>query len=248
VNLMRVLIVDDEALARSRMRALLGDITDPAIEVVGEAADGRAAIELCDQLQVQAVLMDISMPVMDGLEAARHLAASDAPPAVIFCTAYDEHALAAFEARAIDYLVKPVRAERLQSALQRAAKLSLDERRVPASGTPTRSRSHLCARVRGNLRLVAIHEISYLLAEDKYVVVHSDHGEVLIEESLKALEQEFPDQFVRIHRNCLIAVDRLQGLDRDAEGNLQARVQGAALPLEISRRCLPAIRALVKHL
>src|SRR5688572_9062384 len=165
---MRVLIVDDEALARSRMRALLGDFTAPAIEIVGEAADGRAAIELCDQLQVQTVLLDISMPVMDGLEAARHLAAAEVPPAIIFCTAYDEHALAAFEARAIDYLVKPVRADRLQSALQRAAKLSLEERRVPASGTPARSRSHLCARVRGNLRLVAIHEISYLLAEDKY--------------------------------------------------------------------------------
>jgi len=95
---------------------------------------------------------------------------------------------------------------------------------------------------------VAIGEISYLLAEDKYVVVHSDHGEVLIEESLKALEEEFPDQFVRIHRNCLIAIERLQGLDRDTEGNLQARVQGASKPLEISRRCLPAIRALVKHL
>ena len=245
---MRVLIVDDEALARSRMRALLAEISDPQIEIVGEAADGRAAIELCDQLQVQAVLLDISMPVMDGLEAARHLASSETPPAVIFCTAYDEHALAAFEARAIDYLVKPVRVERLQAALQRADRLSVDERRIPAAAMPGRSRSHLCARVRGNLRLVAIGEISYLLAEDKYVVVHSDHGEVLIEESLKALEEEFPDQFVRIHRNCLIAIERLQGLDRDTEGNLQARVKGASKPLEISRRCLPAIRALVKHL
>lgn len=245
---MRVLIVDDEALARSRMRALLGDMSDLQIDIVGEAADGRAAIELCDRLDVQAILLDISMPVMDGLEAARHLAASENPPAVIFCTAYDEHALAAFEARAIDYLVKPVRAERLHAALQRAEKLTIDERRAPATGVSTRSRSHLCARVRGNLRLVAIGEISYLLAEDKYVVVHSDQGEVLIEESLKALEQEFPEQFVRIHRNCLIAVDRLLGLDRDAEGNLQARVQGAPKPLEISRRCLPAIRALVKHL
>ncbi len=246
--MMRVLIVDDEALARTRMRALLAEIAQPATEVVAEAADGRAAIELCDQLQVQVVLLDISMPVMDGLEAARHLAGADNPPAIIFCTAYDEHALAAFEARAIDYLVKPVRGERLRSALERAEKLSVDDRRAPGSGLGNRSRSHLCARVRGNLRLVAINEISYLLAEDKYVVVHSDQGEVLIEESLKTLEQEFPEQFVRIHRNCLIAVDRLQGLDRDAEGNLQARVQGASRPLEISRRCLPAIRALVKHL
>ena len=245
---MRLLIVDDEPLARARMRSLLAEISEPACEIVGEAADGRAAIERCEELQVQVLLLDISMPVMDGLEAARHLAGSEHPPAIIFCTAYDEHALAAFEARAIDYLVKPVRVERLRAALQRAEKLGIDDRRASATGLSTRSRSHLCARVRGNLRLVAIGEISYLLAEDKYVVVHSDHGEVLIEESLKTLELEFPDHFVRIHRNCLIAVSRLQGLDRDAEGNLQARVQGAARPLEISRRCLPAIRALVKHL
>lgn len=246
---MRVLIVDDEALARSRMRSLLADMSEPLIEVVGEASNGRQAIELCDALQVEAVLLDISMPVMDGLEAARHLAQTESPPAIIFCTAYDEHALAAFEARAIDYLVKPVRAERLQAALVRASRLSdADRRSVALTPVDARARSHLCARVRGNLRLVAIEEIAYLMAEDKYVVVHSDQGEVLIEESLKALELEFPDQFVRIHRNCLIAVDRLQGLDRDVDGNLQARVRGAERVLEISRRCLPAIRALIKQL
>jgi len=246
--LMRVLIVDDEALARARMRALLTELSSPAIEIAGELADGRAAVEFCARERVHAVLLDISMPVMDGLEAARHLAGFEIPPAVIFCTAYDEHALAAFEARAVDYLVKPVRAERLQAALQRAERLSIEERRGSAGiGSQGQRRTHLCARVRGNLRLVPVTEVIYLLAEDKYVVVHGEHGEVLIEESLKSLEQEFADQFVRIHRNCLIALDRLLALERDPAGTMHARLRGADRALEISRRCLPELRALAKH-
>lgn len=244
---MRVLIVDDEALARTRMRALLAEVPSPLIEIAGEVADGRAAVEFCGRERVHAVLLDISMPVMDGLEAARHLAGFEIPPAVIFCTAYDEHALAAFEARAVDYLVKPVRAERLQAALQRADRLSIEERRGSGIGADGQRRTHLCARVRGSLRLVPVSEVVYLLAEDKYVVVHGEHGEVLIEESLKSLEVEFADQFVRIHRNCLIALDRLLALERDLEGNMHARLRGADRALEISRRCLPELRALAKQ-
>lgn len=245
---MRTLIVDDEALARSRLRTLLAEINTPLIEIVGEAADGRTAIELCEQLRAQLVLLDIGMPVMDGLEAARHLACLEPAPAIIFCTAYDDHALAAFDARAIDYLVKPVRVERLQIALQRAEKMSDSVRRVNANAGNERSRSHLCARVRGSLRLVPIGDIAYFQAEDKYVVVHADQGEVLIEESLKALEEEFANDFVRIHRNCLVATDRFLALDRDANGNMQARIRGVAHTLEISRRCLPAIRKLIQQL
>lgn len=245
---MRILIVDDEALARSRLRTLLAEINTPFIEIVGEAADGRTAIELCEQLSAQVVLLDIGMPVMDGLEAARHLASLQSVPAIIFCTAYDDHALAAFEARAIDYLVKPVRMERLQIALQRAEKMSDSARRVNTGTGNERSRSHLCARVRGSLRLVPIADIAYFQAEDKYVVVHADQGEVLIEESLKALEEEFANDFVRIHRNCLVAAGRFLALDRDASGNMHARIRGVAHTLEISRRCLPAVRKLIQQL
>src|SRR5579885_3290312 len=157
---MRVLIVDDEPLARERLAALLQECGE--VTVVGEAGDGRAAVEAVERLRPDVVLLDVRMPVMDGLEAARHLARFDTPPAIVFCTAYDEHALAAFEATAIDYLVKPVRAERLKTALERAHRFGAKALEKAAlenaepSGAAPRARSHLCARVRGNLVLVPV--------------------------------------------------------------------------------------------
>jgi len=245
---MNVLIVDDEPLARARLRALIGELAMPGLTVAGEAVDGVDAILAHESAAVDVVLLDIAMPRMDGLEAARHLSALEHPPAVIFCTAFDEHALAAFEAHAVDYLVKPVPRERLRVALERARRFSGDQIRRVGEDVKMQSRSHICARIRGSLRLVPVSEIAYFLAEDKYVVVHHDHGEVLIEESLKSLEDEFARQFVRIHRNCLVAVDRITALERNSEGGTMAVVRGAAHALEVSRRCLPAVRELVKHL
>jgi two-component system response regulator AlgR len=243
---MRALIVDDEPLARERLAALVADVD--GVEVVGDAGNGLEALGAASRLKPDLVLLDIRMPVMDGLEAARHLATLDAPPAVIFCTAYEDHALAAFEANAVDYLVKPIRIERLRAALAKAGRLAGATVRTLESAEPGRRRSHLCARVRGSLVLVPVGDIAYLLAEDKYVVVHHAKGEVLIEEPLTALEEEFGDRFVRIHRNCLVALARLAGLDRAADGRVLARVDGAAAPLEVSRRNLPALRKLVRAL
>ncbi len=245
---MKALIVDDEPLARERLASLLRECGN--VEIVGEAGDGRAAVEAAARLAPELVLLDIRMPLMDGLEAARHLAGFDKPPAVIFCTAYDEHALAAFEASAVDYLVKPVRLERLRTALERARRFGAAalDRVAAASGAPSRQRSHLCARVRGNLVLVPVVDIVYLLAEDKYVVVHHTKGEVLIEEALKSLETEFVERFVRIHRNCLVSRDRLAGLTRAADGRIFAQIDGAAVALEVSRRNLPGLRKLVRSL
>ncbi|MDE1961092.1 MAG: response regulator transcription factor [Xanthomonadaceae bacterium] len=244
---MKVLIVDDEPLARERLAALLRDCGN--VEIVGEAGDGRAALETTARLHPDVVLLDIRMPLMDGLETARHLAGFDKPPALVFCTAYDEHALAAFDTGAVDYLVKPVRLDRLCIALERARRFGSEDvtRLESAAGKPAR-RSHLCARVRGNLVLVPVADIRYLLAEDKYVVVHHGKGEVLIEESLKALEDEFDARFVRIHRNCLIARDRLVGLVRAADGSIHAQLEGVAATLEVSRRNLPMLRKLVRTL
>jgi two-component system response regulator AlgR len=244
---MKTLIVDDEPLARERLSSLLRECDN--VEIVGEAGDGRAAVEAAARLTPDLVLLDIRMPLMDGLEAARHLAGFDRPPALIFCTAYDEHALAAFEAGAVDYLVKPVRLERLRSALERARRFGASElAKVDAvAGTP-RQRSHLCARVRGNLVLVPVADIVYLLAEDKYVVVHHTRGDVLIEEALKTLEIEFAERFVRIHRNCLVARDRLTGLIRASDGRILAQLEGTTATLEVSRRNLPALRKLVRSL
>src|SRR3954470_11398120 len=235
---MRALIVDDEPIARERLAALIGEIA--GVEVAGEGGNGDDALEAAARLRPDVVLLDIRMPVMDGLEVARHLDAIDSPPAVVFCTAYQDHALEAFEANAVDYLVKPIRAERLGAALAKAQRLNgITIRRIEATSESARRRSHLCARVRGSLVLVAVGDIDYLLAEDKYVVVHHSKGEVLIEEPLTQLEEEFGERFVPIHRNCLVALSKLLGLDRAADGRVLARVAGASVPLEVSRRNLP---------
>ena len=244
---MKALVVDDEPLARERLAALLAEID--GVELAGEAVNGFDALEAVGRLKPDLVLLDIRMPVMDGLEAARHLGALDSPPAVIFCTAYEDHALAAFEANAADYLVKPIRVERLRAAIGKAQRLSgTTLRKLESASEPGRRRSHLCARVRGSLVLVAVGDIDYLLAEDKYVVVHHAKGEVLIEEPLTALEEEFGERFVRIHRNCLVALEKLAGLDRASDGRVLARIAGVTQPLEVSRRNLPALRKLVRSL
>jgi two-component system, LytTR family, response regulator AlgR len=246
-NPMKVLIVDDEPLARERLAALLRECAD--MHVVGEAANGRDAVEAVARLAPELVLLDIRMPLMDGLEAARHMAGFESPPAVIFCTAYDEHALAAFEANAVDYLVKPIRRERLQTAIERARRFGAPQlAQVQAASGAAPRRSHLCARVRGNLVLVPVADIQYLLAEDKYVVVHRANGEVLVEEALKSLESEFTERFVRIHRNCLVARDRLSGLTRTPDGRVFAQLSGTQVTLEVSRRNLPSLRKMVRHL
>src|SRR5678815_4919711 len=171
---MRVVIVDDEPLARDRLRELLS--AQPGVEVVAEAGDGHAALHACAEHNPDLVLLDIAMPGIDGLEAARHLAAFEPRPAVVFCTAFDAHALSAFDAQAIDYLVKPVRPERLAAALERVRTFAAGRGQSTAAPSSQR-RTHLCARMRGSLRLIPIEDVHYLQAEEKYVVVHHARGE-----------------------------------------------------------------------
>ena len=243
---MKLLIVDDEPLARERLKALVGEVGGHV--VAGEAANGREAVEQAEALAVDIVLLDISMPVMDGLEAAQHLAGLRPAPAVVFCTAYDQHALAAFEAAAVDYLVKPVRRERLAEALERARRHRSAQQLPDITGGQPRQRSHLSARLRGSLRLIPVDEIRYLQAEEKYVVVHHARGEDLIEESLKSLETEFGERFIRIHRNCLVAADEFAELRRGTDGQVRAILRNDEAALEVSRRCLPTLRERLKHL
>ncbi|MBJ6985004.1 LytTR family DNA-binding domain-containing protein [Luteimonas sp. MC1750] len=242
---MRVVIADDEPLARERLRSLLG--VHPDIEVVAEAGDGRAALQACAEHEPDLVLLDIAMPGIDGLEAARHLAAFEPRPAVVFCTAYDAHALSAFDAAAVDYLVKPVRAERLQAALDRVRTFNAGLVRSRVEGGDGKRRTHLCARLRGSLRLIPIEDIHYLQADEKYVVVHHARGEDLIEESLKSLEEEFGDRFLRIHRNCLVARHELVELRRDPEGHVHAILRHGREPLEVSRRCVAPLREALRQ-
>ena len=244
---MRVLIADDEPLARQRLRDLLADIGGH--EIVGEASNGREALEVADIADADLVLLDIAMPVLDGLEAAHHLSRFDPAPAVVFCTAYDKHALAAFEAKAVDYLVKPIRRERLLEALDRAQRYTGERVAALAEALPeAQRRSHLCARLRGSLRLIPLDDVRYLQAEEKYVVVHHLRGEDLIEDSLKSLEEEFGSRFLRIHRNCLVARDQLQELRRDNDGRVFVKLQSGEELLEVSRRAVPALRQLVRVL
>ena len=242
---MRVVIADDEPLARERLRSLLAG--QPGVEVVAEAENGEQALHACAELQPDLVLLDIAMPGLDGLEAARHLATFEPRPAVVFCTASDAHALSAFEAAAIDYLMKPVRSERLAAALERARMFLAGRNGQPAAPSQ-QARTLLCARLRGSLRLIPVDDIHYLQAEEKYVVVHHARGEDLIEESLRSLEDEFSGRFIRIHRNCLIARDRLQEVRRTPAGQVQAVLRDVPQPLEISRRCVAGLKTEMERL
>lgn len=237
---MKVLIVDDEAPARERLGELVGELEGHAL--AGAAADGRAALELCARLSPDVVLMDIRMPGMDGIEAARHLARLEAPPAVIFTTAYDEYALAAFEASAVGYLVKPVRRGRLADALQRAARLTRAQLAALGRGR-TERRRNLCVRVGGRLKLIPVEDIRYFQAEDKYVTVRHPGGRDLLDEPLKDLEREFAPDFARIHRNALVAMRYVTALEKDSRGRLRLRLRGCEEPLAVSRRLAAEIRS-----
>jgi two-component system response regulator AlgR len=241
---MRVVIVDDEPLARARLRELLGE--QSGIAVVAEAGDGHAALHACAEHAPDLVLLDIVMPGIDGLETARHLAAFEPRPAVVFCTAFDAHALSAFDAQAIDYLVKPVRPERLAAAIERVRTFAAG--RGHGAATRTAQRTHLCARMRGSLRLIPVEDVRYLYADEKYVVVHHARGEDLIEESLKSLEDEFGERFLRIHRNCLVARHEITELRRSPDGQVTVVLRHVVQPLEVSRRCVAGVREVLRHL
>ncbi len=243
---MRILVVDDEALARSRLRALLDEMGGH--EVIGEAETGREALLRGDKLHPDVVLLDIRMPEMDGLEAARHFARLEHPPAIIFTTAYGDHALEAFEAHAVDYLLKPIRTERLAHALTAARQLNRSQlAMLREEDSGERRRTHISARVRGNIELIPVADVRYFQADQKYVLVRHAAGQVLIDESLRALEAEFGDRFVRIHRNALVARDALQGLEKLASGQCAVRLRGIEERLEVSRRHLPRVRELLRQ-
>lgn len=239
---MRVLIVDDERPARERLADQLRSLE--RCEIAGEAADGREALALCERLGPDVVLLDIRMPGMDGIETARHLARLHSPPAVIFTTAYDEYAIEAFEAEAVGYLLKPIRRGKLEQALARAARLTGGQLSGIA-GTGER-RSHLCARVRDELRLIPVRDVYYFQADQKYVRACHRGGEDLLDESLKSLEEEFAPDFCRIHRNSLVALAHLEGLDKDAGGKPVVRFRRTGETLPVSRRHAGEIRQRLK--
>src|SRR6266496_1174638 len=237
---LRVLIVDDESPARRRLRELLDDCTSAlSLAVVGEAASGREAMDILHTVTADLVLSDIHMPEMDGLELARHLLKLPQPPVVIFTTAFNEHALQAFDVNAIDYLMKPVRVQRLLGALQKVPRLKpvsvakLDE-------LPGNARRFLSVTERSRVVLVPVEEIVYLKAELKYITIRTAQREYLLEESLTRLEDEFGPRFVRVHRNCLVARDFVRGFERcvgdEGDAHWEVVLKGVPETLPVSRR------------
>ncbi len=242
---MRVFIVDDEVPARSRLRVLLTDISPhfPNV-VIGEAENGAQALERLATTAADTVLVDIRMPVMDGIELAQHLPRLPLPPAVVFVTAYDQYAVRAFELNAVDYLLKPVRAQRLKDALEKAQRGG-----VPADlilQLAPEGRQFLSCSERGRILLVPVGDLLYLRAELKYVTARTREREFLLEESLVALEQEFSQRFVRVHRNCLVARQAIAGFERAQDDEADARwlvlLSGVPEKLPVSRRQWPVLK------
>ncbi|MCB1776112.1 MAG: response regulator transcription factor [Candidatus Competibacteraceae bacterium] len=243
---MRVLIVDDELPARNRLRELLSRLPDH--ECCGEAGAGADALRLAQQLNPDVVLLDIQMPGLDGIETARRLAAMEQPPAVVFITAHGDYALEAFDAQAVAYLLKPVRLERLEQALISAGRINRAQlSRLAADQAADSGRAHIRARIGQRLELIPLAEVFYFQADQKYVTVRYRHGEVLVEESLKNIEQELGARVVRVHRNALAVAIHIAGLEKSVDGGMALVFHDIPDRLEVSRRHLPVIRQFLKE-
>ncbi len=251
---LQVLIVDDEALARKRLRNLLADCSDPSVQIVGEAANVAEAKTFLANLQVDAILLDINLPDADGLSLARTVQgmanATDKPdlvaPAIVFVTAHAEHAVQAFDLAALDYLTKPVRLERLQTALQKIEQSRQSIRRLEPENTHTFAEDALVIHERGVIARIPLAEVLYLKAELKYISVRTAHKTHILEGSLNDLETRFPAQFLRVHRNALVARHAIRALEKhydDSEGEGWAvRLDGVDEVLTVSRRQLAAVK------
>jgi len=242
---MRILLVEDESLARDRIRRILKDHAE--YDIIDEADNGQDALQKIYAQTPDVVLLDIRIPGIDGLEVARHLVDLEEPPSIIFITAYDEYALDAFKVNAVDYLLKPVRAEQLLEALKKvkpANKAQWKALNRDQSGAP-KARNYISSRSRRGITLIPVKDIFYFRAEHKYVTVRYPEGEALIDDTLKNLEDEFGNNLARIHRNCLIAVKFLSALEKNDQGLPCVRLRGLDETLDVSRRHLPKIRQLM---
>ena len=246
---LRALVVDDEALSRLRMRTLLGDCNDPAVSVVGEAADAAAALSFLKSHELDFVLLDVAMPGMTGTELAAEISRLDRPPAVVFVTAHAEHAVRAFELDAVDYLTKPVRAERLQSAIKKVA------HRAAALGGVT-DEPVLVISDRGRIQRIPVTQAIFFKAELKYVTLRTAQHSHVLDEPLSDLEQRLGSRFIRIHRNALVARNAVRGLERrvmpaegdEAPGECWAvRLAPIDEWLAVSRRHLASVREALEN-
>lgn len=243
---MKILIVDDEVLARERLHDLVVELYPEAATI--EAANGMETIDKITEYSPDIILLDIRMPGMDGLEVANHILHLEEKPAIVFTTAYQGHALSAFDANAVDYLLKPIRKERLKTAIERAAVVSQTKlASLNEAEDISSARSHLSALVQGNIQLIPIENIYYLKAEQKYVTAAWPGGEILVDESLVSLEAEFSNYFIRIHRNALVAINHIDSLTKTTEGQHAVKLSDMPVELAVSRRHLQDIKKAFKH-
>lgn len=246
---MHVLIVDDEPLARKRLTKMVEAI-DGCI-LVGEAENGQKAIEQVNACDPDIVLMDVRMPHTDGLEAAKIISELSDPPAVIFCTAYDEYALQAFDTLACGYLLKPVKQEQLESAIEKAGKVTKVQKnsiQVEEGESKLEERQHISAKTRRGIELIAVDSVYCFVADHKYVTVMHRDGETLIDDTLKELESEFSNLLVRIHRNSLVAIKQIEAMERSSSGQFELRLRGSEFRPIVSRRHVAGIRELLSRL
>ena len=245
---MQILVVDDEQLARARLIRLLGDID--GCEVVGEADTGDGALSAINELDPELVFLDVRMPGRDGIAVAKQLARLEDPPAVVFCTAYDEYALDAFNTLAQGYIVKPVEPEQLQGVIEKTKKLTKVQRQQSAQAPDSVSerRKHISAKSRRGVELIPIDSVLGFCADHKYVSVIHEGGETLIDDTLKDLELEFADILVRVHRNTLVRLDKVVALERVASGQFELRLARSEFQPTVSRRHLPKIKASLAEL
>ena len=245
---MDVLIVDDEPLARQRLARMLDKLD--GYDLIAEAENGEAALAAICKFDPDIVLLDVRMPGEDGLSVARRIGALDDPPAVIFCTAFDQYALDAFGTEAVGYLLKPVKSEQLLEALTKAQRLNKVQRAAFSQNqTPTGNlRSHISAKTRRGVELIPLDDVRYFIADHTYVTVYHVNGEHLLDETLKELEEEFSQRFLRIHRNALVSVKHIEAIERTAQGQYQVRLSNTEMRPIVSRRHVGGLKALLKHL
>lgn len=244
---MDVLIVDDEPLARARLRRLLEDLKE--YTVVAEAEDCDSALAAIDEHDPAVVLLDVRMPGDDGLATARKIATMDCPPAIVFCTAYDQYALDAFDTEAVGYLLKPVQAEDLRKVLDKAGKVNKLQlaslREAPATES---GRTNISAKTRRGVELIPLTDVRFFIADQKYVTVHHLEGETLIDDTLKDLETELAGRFVRVHRNSLVSVAHIEAMERAPDGQFRLRLEGVDTKPVVSRRHVPELKELLARL
>jgi len=243
---MDVLIVDDEPLARERLVRMVEQLDGYA--VVAQAGDSATALAAIQHHDPDVVLLDVRMPGDDGVAAAHLIGALDDPPAVIFCTAFDEYALDAFGTHAVGYLLKPVRTEQLLEVLETARTPNKLQRRANQNPAPSKERSHISAKTPRGVDLIPLDSVRYFMADQKYVTVYHDRGEHLLDETLKELEEAFGHRFLRTHRSVLVSVSHIQAMDRDNEGHYQVRLADTEHRPPVSRRHAGALKELLQKI